>query len=72
MKVKDLIEKLKGFDPELPVCLADWAEEYAVPSEHAAQVIGVSTANYHPAQLPEGSLTSRIQGTFVVIGSLLE
>lgn len=33
MKVRELIEKLRTFDPELPVCLQDWFEQYSSPAE---------------------------------------
>jgi len=36
MKVKDLIEKLKSFDPELPITLADWSEDWAKDDESVA------------------------------------
>lgn len=42
MKVKDMIEKLQQFDPELPVAIADWNEEWADPSIEAAGSIMVS------------------------------
>lgn len=43
MKVKDMIEKLKEFDPELTVCLSDWQEGYCRPNEAEAEDISVST-----------------------------
>lgn len=32
MTVKELIEALSKFDPDLPVALADWNEQYASPT----------------------------------------
>ncbi|MGZ4968041.1 MAG: hypothetical protein ACXV8O_01380 [Methylobacter sp.] len=41
MKVKNLIEKLKQFDPELTVCLGDWSESYLHPSEKQVHNINI-------------------------------
>jgi hypothetical protein len=35
MKVKELIERLRAIDPELTVCLGDWADDRNWPSESA-------------------------------------
>jgi len=33
MKVRELIEALKSFDPEAEVALADWNEQHAMPTK---------------------------------------
>ena len=33
MTVRELIARLQQFDPGLPVCLADWQEQYSSPAE---------------------------------------
>ena len=68
MKVKDFIEKLKQFDPELPVCIADWAEGYANPSEEDAERIQEATGNYYPIIIPQGNKGPYVVGKFVCIG----
>ena len=37
MTVAQFIEKLKDFPQDLPVCVADWGEDYSDPSERAAE-----------------------------------
>ena len=66
MKVKDLIIKLQKFDPELPVCIYDWAEEYSPPSEQAAEKVElIQNVRYWPT----GAKFSEVNiGTFVCIG----
>lgn len=39
--VGDLIEKLRQFDLALPVCLSDWSEGYAKPSNWMAEKIEI-------------------------------
>ena len=63
MKVKDLIERLQSFDPELPVAIADWTEDCMAPSEECAEDIGILTEGYYP----KGS-AHVVKGTFVCIG----
>ena len=60
MTVLELIEKLKGFDPDLPVCLEDWAEEHELPCE-----AGTVTLCEGP-HMPYRSRWSR--GPFVCLG----
>ncbi len=61
MKVKDLITKLSEFDPELPVAIADWNENYSRPSEDAAECVGVSEGEYYTG-------ARAVVGKVVVIG----
>jgi hypothetical protein len=60
MKVKDLILKLKLYDQELPVCIADWAEEYMNPLE------------FEEIEVIEGFMYiqkhSKVAGTFLCLG----
>jgi len=49
MKVKDLIQKLQELDGELPVCVADWQEQYATESEYYAELISVGGGQYKDA-----------------------
>ena len=62
MKVKDLIEKLKTFDPELPVCLADWQEQYATEPEGPAELVSVSGGDYNNTEY------KMVNGLHVIIG----
>lgn len=41
MKVSELITRLREFDPDLTVALADWNEDYANASIEAADRISV-------------------------------
>ncbi len=68
MKVKDLIVKLLEFDPELPVCVMDWQEEYLFPSEGEAEfVCCLEDSMYYPGT--NASLGNpAIKGSFVCIG----
>ena len=61
MKVKDLIARLQTFDQDLPVCLADWYEEWSKPSEGAAENVGVHEGLYNDK-------TAIVHGKVVVIG----
>ena len=63
MKVKDLIAKLQTFDPELPVAIADWNEQYRDPSEEAAESIGVGVNPYYPT-----GDNGKVTGMVVIIG----
>jgi hypothetical protein len=63
MKVKDLIERLKDFDQELPVCLGDWQEQYAAASEDAAEYIVIAIDVYRPSDF-----NNIKTGQFVQIG----
>jgi hypothetical protein len=65
MKVKDAIEKLKQFDPELPFVVADWQEGYMAPDEAAAENISEG-GGYYP--VCNGGVGSPIKGRCVVIG----
>lgn len=63
MMVKDLIEKLKQFDPNLPVCLTDWNEGWTEPDERAAEVVELwEDCNYFPKD------SGGVYGNFVAIG----
>lgn len=64
MKLKDFIRKLQSFDPELPVCITDWSEEYRRPSEVEAECIDVVTDYY------DNNRDARTHGTFLQIGSV--
>lgn len=44
MKVKDMIAKLQTFDPELPIAIADWNEQYRGPSEGFAELVSLGSA----------------------------
>ena len=33
MNVRELINRLQRFDPELPAAFEDWNEQYAIPAE---------------------------------------
>ncbi len=69
MKVKDLIAKLQEFDPELPVCLADFADGYSDPSEEAATVVDLETDKFYwPFPELPGIRREKIVGTYVCIG----
>ena len=46
MKVRELIDKLKECDQDLPFCVADWNESYAAPSEAALEDIGELECKY--------------------------
>lgn len=63
MKVKDLIEKLQQFDPELPVAIADWNEEYRKPSEPNAEVVNLCDGPYCST-----AADKIITGSYVCIG----
>lgn len=66
MKVKDLIEELQKFDPELSVCLYDWQEEYEPPSESAAEEVSLAeNCRYIPTN---ASYHKTLMGTFICIG----
>ena len=41
MKVKELIKRLRKFDPELIVAIADWSEQYIPPSDDAVSEMKV-------------------------------
>lgn len=41
MTVAQMIDRLKTFDPNLPVALADWGESYRYSSEMDAEVMSV-------------------------------
>lgn len=62
MTVAELIEKLREFDQDLPVCLADWNEEYELPSESAATVVTECLGMYR------GEEGEQINGSFVCLG----
>lgn len=64
MKVKDLIEKLQQFDPELPVAVADWQEEYQLPSEKDAEFVNELNGRY----LVDPNWTDIKSGSFICIG----
>lgn len=62
MTVGDLIKRLEQFDPKLPVCLADWSEEYLCPSTAAAEEVSLQEGKQYAAR------DDLIIGTFVCIG----
>lgn len=69
MKVRELIARLQQFDPELPVCLADWNEGYAPDNEPSAAAVQlIENGRYEPqgGTLPDQS--SCVPGSYVVIG----
>jgi len=64
MTLTEFIQKLQSLEPEaggLPVCLADWSEQYKNASEEAAEVISIQTATtledegnaYYPKSNPK-------------------
>ena len=63
MTVRELLEKLKQFDPDLLVCLGDWNESYADPCSTAVECMRVTTGLYYDG----GDFTSH-EGTFLEIG----
>lgn len=67
MKVKDLIAKLGAFDPELPVCLADWTEQCVDPSEDAAETVALRSGTYIKGETFQGPVKF-IVGQFVCLG----
>jgi hypothetical protein len=66
MTVRALIAKLQQLDPDLPVCVADWSEQYRSPDEGSAELVEVVTEGYWPT-VPRGDEPT--VGTFVRIGS---
>jgi len=51
MIVKELIELLKKQDPNLPVCLSDWNEQYAVSCLLIPEQAKVININYNEPNL---------------------
>lgn len=45
MKVGELIEKLKQFEPDMQVALADWNEDYAPPTIYWGDNVKIGMAN---------------------------
>lgn len=69
MKVKDLVAKLQEFDPELPVCVADWQEQYRNPSEGAAEIVTlVKDGLYFPTGPIHPFDANGERGTYICIG----
>lgn len=62
MKVKELINKLNEFDPELIVCVADWQEGYFPPSADELSHIEVRSGVF----IIEDN--KKANGTFLCIG----
>ncbi len=67
MKLSQFIKALQAIEAEhggdLPVCLADWAEDYSTPSEAVAERIRTSDDEHWE----NGSL-DRVKGLHVLIG----
>lgn len=51
MKVRELIDKLQQYDPELEVALGDWNEEYSPPNREVVKDIGVCDHRYWDEEL---------------------
>jgi hypothetical protein len=69
MTVADMIIKLKTLPQDLPVCVADWNEEYLAPSEKQAEEIEVKrNQQYHSRDL-DTTEDRYVKGDFVQIGS---
>lgn len=61
MKVKNLIEMLSQFDPELPVCISEESHiEELVPIDSVRGIVG----NYYPVP----HVRKKINSSFVLIG----
>ena len=67
MKVRDLIQKLQQFDPELPVCVADWSEQWNRPDEEVATGVELVEGAYSPDP-PMKECPYHAVGKFVCIG----
>lgn len=65
MTVRELITRLQECDPDLPVCLADWGEQYAEPNEAVAEVVFEGEHRYYNKK------RALVQGKCVIIGDLL-
>jgi hypothetical protein len=64
MMLQEFIEKLQALErPELPVCLADWSENYVEPMEEPAEAVEIVTGEYR--NWPGGEV---VHGEFVRIG----
>ena len=46
MKLREFIEKLGQFDPEISVCIADWTENFNYPSEAQGEIVGLRSDGY--------------------------
>ncbi len=46
MRVKELIEILKIFSPELDVAVTDWNEDYAIPNGDVFDYIQIKHCSY--------------------------
>ena len=69
MKVKDMIAKLQTFDPELPIAIADWNEQYSEPSEIVAETVLLSrAAKWVKEEREVGTIGRTILYPAVVIG----
>ena len=66
MTVKELIERLKQFPQDVPVCLADWNEGYREPDENAASIIALFQSDYY---CPDQEPYELKKGAFVMLGS---
>jgi len=65
MRVRELIDRLGEFEPDMIVCLADWNEQYELPSERAAEDMSVVTGKYRSR-----IFTNARVGTFLLIGAI--
>lgn len=62
MTVGEMIEKLKQFDLSLPVCISDWNEEWAPPTDSFS--INLITKKKHL-----GKPSELMEHPFILIGS---
>jgi hypothetical protein len=62
MKLKDFIEALQEYDPELIVTLADWNECYEKDSEQSAEDISIKEWAYRD------KANNKVEGKHLVIG----
>jgi len=70
MTVKELIDKLKGYDGNLPVCIADWYDQSVYPSTTQAGILEhVIDGRYSIGDEYMDQATG-VAGDFVCIGSL--
>jgi hypothetical protein len=64
VKVRELIIALQALDPDLPVCIGDWSENYDMPSEKEAEMLSVVERRYRDvADSPDG-----VVGEILLVG----
>lgn len=68
MKLRDFLKLFEGMDPELPVCLADWADSGETPSEWPATEVQVVHGTYRTDDPENAERYVEERGRFVQIG----